>query len=570
MSRIHAKPYIRKVIDSLSDLQKVALLGLVNGETPIGGSANPTQKSLLNPSQYINGGDKNVVKYVALETAEGTYTGFLIYTNAYCCLVAYQDDSQNLDILDIDLSNMTYKVNGENTSIADMRFEIEQSKEKMDVVAYIEEAIQEGDIAIDAANVISLENVDLSEGSDEAVLSAANWILATDKDHECVLNLYLATQNVYPIGDVVELNRIAVSDDEVTFGGTFDYPNNGTYIGYTISAVFTEQSGSIHIVETEANKTLGSGEYPNLHNLTIGGETYVVPEGGANIVEITSADIGSALSEARGAEIAAADALQYGNAVYFKDSKSASGSASFFKMSLNSDSGNIEKGVMYYNPDTRILTSNANLIVVLARSKTISNFSSSKSYSPGDLVYHNNTVYRCVTAHQGSFSNNDFTQVVLANEIHSDIVTISATGVQSDEMAAKILNAKALYYNNMLYTKSSDDGTYIEFTYLSQSSDKDTRDYLQYVKSTKTISLQNSSYNRVTRIGGQSGSISGDASFRVTPGKVAQLTGKLPYLDTLPSTDNTSGFLTIVKCTSEPAAADRREGYLYIVVPSAQ
>lgn len=560
MSRIHAKPHIRKVIDSLSDLQKVALLGLVNGET-----ANPTPKSLLNPSQYINGSDKNVAKYVALETAEGTYTGFLIYTNAYCCLVAYQDDSQNLDILDIDLSNMTYKVNGENTSIADLRFEIEQSKEKMDVVAYIEEAIREGDIAIDAANVISLENVDLSEGSDEAVLSPANWILATDRDHECVLNLYLATQNVYPIGDVVELNRIAVSDDEVTFGGTFYYPNAGTYIGYTISAVFTEQSGSIHIVETEANKELNSGEYPSLHNLTIGGETYVVPEGGANIVEITNSDVSSLLSEARAAEIEAADALLYTNQIYWKYVNSV-GFVDFVRdINIDNGAGSVSKYSLELNKTTKVLYPSNSVLNTLLRSRVISNFDTTKSYSPGDLVWYSNSVYRCVTAHTGAWSNNDFTQVVLADEIHSDIVTISAAGVQSDEMDLKIRNAKAVYYNGKTYVLGEVSGSYLYFYYQNQTTNNDTRFYIEYSGTSKTVATGSSNFSRVSHIGGITGVVPVDGSLEANT--ILKLTGKLPYLDTAPSADNTSGFITIVVLSAEPAT--RYNGYLYVITAAA-
>lgn len=298
MSAIQKKPYIRNVLDSMEDEEKVTLLQLVDGK-----QNKPTPKSLINPSQHITGADKLLTpEYIALETKEGVYTGYLIYNDDYCTLIAYEDGSQNLDILDIDLSNMTYSVNKENTSIADMRFEIEQSKEKMDVVAYIEEAIQEGDIAIDA-----------------------------------------------------------------------------------------------------------------------------------------------------------------------------------------------------------------------------------------------------------------------------DIVTISATGVQSDEIAAKILAAKAVYYSGRLYMRSEEDTNEISFWCQTQAGSADTRLNVIYTKATKSVSTTQSEYKRVTTLGGNNGTIGLDDSMKslYSPTRIG-LSGKLPYLDTLPTADNTSGFLTIVKCTSEPAAADRREGYLYIVVPSAQ
>lgn len=158
----------------------------------------------------------------------------------------------------------------------------------------------------------------------------------------------------------------------------------------------------------------------------------------------------------------------------------------------------------------------------------------------------------------------------LQNVGGEDIVTITATGVQSDEMAAKIEAAKALYYSGKLYMRSDEDTNEISFWCQTQAGSADTRLNVKYTKATKTISTTQSEYKRVTTLGGSNGVIGLDDSMQTlySPTRIG-LTGKLPYLTTLPSTDNTSGFITIVKCTSEPAQADRREGYLYIVVTSA-
>ena len=158
----------------------------------------------------------------------------------------------------------------------------------------------------------------------------------------------------------------------------------------------------------------------------------------------------------------------------------------------------------------------------------------------------------------------------LQNVGGEDIVTITATGVQSDEMDLKIKAAKAVYYNGKMYIKYEESATKITFVSNYQQTTRDNLFKIEYTLSNKYVTFTNTSLNRVASLGGSSnsGDIGVDNSLEVASSNL-KLTGKLPYLTTLPSTDNTSGFLTIVKCTSEPAQADRREGYLYIVVTSA-
>lgn len=157
----------------------------------------------------------------------------------------------------------------------------------------------------------------------------------------------------------------------------------------------------------------------------------------------------------------------------------------------------------------------------------------------------------------------------LQNVGGEDIVTITATGVQSDEMAAKIEAAKAVYYGNGFYGRVGYNpaGTELYFRYQIQAGNKDTNHYVTYTLASKTISVANNAYWRVSSIGGvgNNGDIGVDNSLQVASNNL-KLTGKLPYLTSAPSADNTSGFMTIVVVSSEPAAADRKAGYLYIVV----
>ena len=154
----------------------------------------------------------------------------------------------------------------------------------------------------------------------------------------------------------------------------------------------------------------------------------------------------------------------------------------------------------------------------------------------------------------------------LQNVGGEDIVTITATGVQSDEMDAKIQNAKALYWDSRLYTKFQEDSSLIDFVCQDQTTSQDLRYQLEYTKSSKTLAESAVGPYRVSSINSKRGNVSIDNSLQTTGSNTAGtlgLSGKLPYLDTAPSADNTSGFMTIVVLSSEPAT--RYDGYLYVI-----
>ena len=151
----------------------------------------------------------------------------------------------------------------------------------------------------------------------------------------------------------------------------------------------------------------------------------------------------------------------------------------------------------------------------------------------------------------------------LQNVGGEDIVTITATGVQSDEMDAKIKAAKALYYSNRLYTKLSQGTNVIVFKAFDQEEGRDYNYQFTYTLSTKSLVLLTPGFYRVASLGGENGEITTDASFEVNSSKVAKLTGQLPYLTTAPSDPNTAGFVKLVVLDSEPS--DYKAGYLYFV-----
>ena len=74
MSKIQAKPYIEKVVATLSEEQKTSLLSLINGS-----NQTPAFRSLVNANNLITGADKGV-SHIVLETWNKTYTGYLAIT----------------------------------------------------------------------------------------------------------------------------------------------------------------------------------------------------------------------------------------------------------------------------------------------------------------------------------------------------------------------------------------------------------------------------------------------------------------------------------------------------------
>lgn len=153
----------------------------------------------------------------------------------------------------------------------------------------------------------------------------------------------------------------------------------------------------------------------------------------------------------------------------------------------------------------------------------------------------------------------------LQNVGGEDIVTITATGVQSDEMAAKIEAAKAVYYNNTLYIRYGAT----DFIASSQNLSRDVKGILVWSSGQKKITNDSYSYGRVSSLGGigTGGDIGVDNSLEVASHNL-KLTGQLPYLSTAPSDPNTAGFVKLVVLDSEPSAY--KTGYLYFITENVQ
>ena len=117
MSVIQKRPFIEKVIATLSSAEKSDLIGLINGS-----ELEPSFRSLVNKSYYLSDSDEGV-SHIILETSDRTYTGYLLYTDDYCVLVSYKN-IQDLVILNINPDKHTFEYVKEPLTITELRFEL--------------------------------------------------------------------------------------------------------------------------------------------------------------------------------------------------------------------------------------------------------------------------------------------------------------------------------------------------------------------------------------------------------------------------------------------------------------
>jgi hypothetical protein len=120
MSVINRKPFIQSVIDTLSDEQLESFANLLNG------AESTIFRSFLNNSYPFSTDDKGV-NHCVLEAKDQVFTGYLIYNDVYCVLIAYQEKSQALKILKIDYAHDKYTIVDEELSIAELRRIVEDN-----------------------------------------------------------------------------------------------------------------------------------------------------------------------------------------------------------------------------------------------------------------------------------------------------------------------------------------------------------------------------------------------------------------------------------------------------------
>lgn len=115
MSVINKQPYIETVVASLSKENLTALQSLLNG------TGTKIFRSFINQTDVMSTSDKGVA-HMVLEAKDQVFTGYLLYNNSYCVLVAYEGGlSQKMFIIKLDYSHDKYEIVEEPLTIDEFR-----------------------------------------------------------------------------------------------------------------------------------------------------------------------------------------------------------------------------------------------------------------------------------------------------------------------------------------------------------------------------------------------------------------------------------------------------------------
>lgn len=285
MSKLQETPYASKVIKTLTGTQKTTLAALINGSQSV-----PTFKSLINPSYYIT---TKGVFYICLECRNATYTGYLVYTNTYCVLFAYKENTQDMDILNINLTDMTCSRENEYLNILELRFCLEEEKESIDVTAIVNQAIANGDIQASKVegntedvdeNTPYLTDIDI-DGSDYKVLNSAD--LKTINGNEIVGSgdIVISTEGTLVIDtELDETSENAVQNKVIATALADKADINSYYQG--MGAGYADVAENLL-----ATKGLTVNDDPMYYGVTGGEQKSAVGDGNATLNKLTGVSV---------------------------------------------------------------------------------------------------------------------------------------------------------------------------------------------------------------------------------------------------------------------------------------
>lgn len=127
MSVINKQPFIEKVVASLSKENLTSLQSLING------SGTPIFRSFINTANPMSTSDKGVANMV-LEVEDNVFTGYLLYNNSYCVLVAYEGDkSQKMFSIKLDYAHDKYEIINEELDINEFRRVVEDRTTNVEI-----------------------------------------------------------------------------------------------------------------------------------------------------------------------------------------------------------------------------------------------------------------------------------------------------------------------------------------------------------------------------------------------------------------------------------------------------
>jgi len=117
MNGMNFKPFIHKVINSLSDEEAKDFYDLINSH-----SNNFAKRSLIKGD--ITDDDKGVGLYTIQLDKDTIRTGYLIYNTQFCVLLSYVSNSERIVEFELDLDTQTYEVIKEYLTTDYLRHEV--------------------------------------------------------------------------------------------------------------------------------------------------------------------------------------------------------------------------------------------------------------------------------------------------------------------------------------------------------------------------------------------------------------------------------------------------------------
>lgn len=126
-------------------------------------------------------------------------------------------------------------------------------------------------------NIVKFSDVALNSGGQASLVpTVEQWSLMADTDKECVVIVGLTS------GATLCLNRVAVATSRIIFASqnsTTEYVEDATAVFIHVDGDGYYSGGIIVTTMLEANITLDDNvEYAELDNITVNGETYVMPK----------------------------------------------------------------------------------------------------------------------------------------------------------------------------------------------------------------------------------------------------------------------------------------------------
>ena len=158
MNGMNYKPFVSKVLDTVSDEDLATLLSLLNQH-----SNEFLNRSLVDKNNLLTTDDKGVsLSNIQLDYSRRA-TGYLVYNNSYCVLFRYMMNSDVITIYQINLAEKTYSVVNETMTVEYLRHEV---------------AIRANG-AIDAGTVV-VNNITSIDGDTLSSLKAGDIVLKND------------------------------------------------------------------------------------------------------------------------------------------------------------------------------------------------------------------------------------------------------------------------------------------------------------------------------------------------------------------------------------------------------